>query len=376
MVYLARKKIVKASTLDSIRHYYKFLNTGFVSLEPQTGAIKAWIGGINYEHFKYDHVNQSKRQVGSTFKPIVYAAALEQGYNPCTYISNAPVTYEDLDNWTPRNASSNTDANKEYAMWAALSNSLNVISVKLLNFIGIDSAVDMAYDMGIETELPKVPSLALGTAELNVLELAKAYTTLSNNGKAAIPYYITKIEDASGNVLKTFQPEKNANKAFSENTRQQLIAMMQRVADSGTAKRLRTAYKLRNDIAAKTGTTQNNKDGWFVGITPKLVSVCWVGADHHSIGFTNTRIGQGANSALPIFAKWYQKLNADSKYKKYTASRFSISSSNRSKLNCAAARNPNLLKKIFSKKDKIKQKRFDKQQKKKGFLNRLFGKRK
>ncbi|WP_010179363.1 penicillin-binding protein 1A [Aquimarina agarilytica] len=369
------KKVVTASTLDSIRHYYKFLNTGFVSLEPTTGAIKTWIGGINFEHFKYDHVSQSKRQVGSTFKPIVYAAALEQGYSPCSYISNAPITYEDLDNWTPKNASSATDSSKEYAIWSALSNSLNVISVKLLNYVGIDTAIDLAYKMGIESELPKVPSLALGTAELNVLELAKAYTTLSNKGSATTPYYISKIEDASGNILETFEPATKSEKAFTENTRQQLVAMMQRVTDSGTAKRLRSTYKLKNDIAAKTGTTQDNKDGWFVGVTPKLVSVCWVGADHHSVGFTNTRIGQGANSALPIFAKWFQMLNKEAKYKKYTNSRFRIAPKNKAALNCVAYKDPNFLKKLFTKKDKLKRKRFDRQQKKKGFLNRLFGKK-
>ena len=371
------KKVQKSTTLDSIRHYYKFLNTGFVSLEAETGAVKTWVGGIDYEHFKYDHVSQSKRQVGSTFKPIVYTAALEKGYTPCDYISNLPVSYEDVDNWTPTNSSSSTDPNKEYSLWGALANSLNVISVKVMNYIGIDAAIDQAEKMGIESELPQVPSLALGTAELSVLEMAKAYTSFSNNSSYSAPFYITKIEDAKGNILESFPPEKNTQKAFSKNTQEQMLKMMQRVVDSGTAKRLRYTYKLKNDIAGKTGTTQNNKDGWFVGITPKLVSVCWVGVDHHTIGFKNTKMGQGANSALPIFANFYQELNKDSDYNKYTKSKFQFSATNQYALNCPSNRVPNILKQIFTKKDKVKRKKFEREnrKKKRGLFDRLFGRR-
>ena len=371
------KKIHNATTLDSIRHYYKFLNTGFVSLEAKTGAVKVWVGGIDYEHFKYDHVSQSKRQVGSTFKPIVYTAALENGYTPCDYISNLPVRYEDADNWTPTNSSNATDPNREYSLWGALANSLNVISVKVMNYIGIDTTIEQAEKMGIESELPEVPSLALGTAELSVLELAKAYTSFVNQGTYAAPFFITKIEDAKGNVLEEFQPEKNFKKAFSKNTQERMLKMMQRVVDSGTAKRLRYTYKLKNDIAGKTGTTQNNKDGWFVGITPKLVSVCWVGVDHHTIGFKNTRMGQGANSALPIFAKFYQKLNKERNYNTYTNAKFQFSSANNYALNCPSNRTPNIIKQIFTRKDKIKRRKFEREnrKKKRGLFDRLFGRR-
>ena len=369
------KKIIKANTLDSLAYYSKFLNTGFVSLEAKTGAVKAWVGGINFEHFKYDHVKQSQRQVGSTFKPIVYATALENGYTACDYISNKTITYKDLSNWTPTNASNDTTDHKDFTLWAGLANSLNVISVKLIQDVGVDTTIDLARKMGIETDLPEVPSLALGTAEISVLELAKAYTSVANNGKYTKPHSITKIEDNLGNTLKEFNPKITTTPAFSKNTNQQLIQMMQRVTDSGTAKRLRYKYHLKNQIASKTGTTQNNKDGWYVGVTPKLVTVCWVGADNHKLGFKSTRIGQGANSALPIFANWYKALNADAKFNNYTKARFSDLGAS---IDCPASKEPSLIEKLLNRKDRIQKRRFDRKQnrkKKGGFFKRLFGKK-
>jgi len=369
------KKVIKANALDSLAYYSKFLSTGFVSLEPQTGAVKTWIGGVNFEHFKYDHVKQSQRQVGSTFKPIVYATALENGYSACDYISNKTVTYKDLDNWTPTNASKDTTDHREFTLWAGLANSLNVISVKLIQDVGVDTTIEQARKMGIETDLPKVPSLALGTAEISVLELAKAYTSVANSGKYTKPYSITKIEDNQGNVLKEFEPVIADTPAFSKSTNQQLIQMMQRVTDSGTAKRLRLKYHLKNQIASKTGTTQNNKDGWYVAVTPKLVTVCWVGADNHNLGFKSTRIGQGANSALPIFANWYKALSADKKFDTYTKAQFSDLGAS---IDCPAFKEPSLIEKLFNRKDRIQKRRFDHKQNRKGkgsFFKRLFGKK-
>ena len=370
------KELVNTTTADSIAYYSKFLSTGFVALEAQTGAVKSWIGGVNFEHFKYDHVFQSKRQVGSTFKPIVYTAALEKGYAPCDYISNKTITYKDLDNWTPTNASRDTTDHRDFSLWAGLANSLNVISVKLIRDVGVNATIDLARRMGIETSLPNVPSLALGTAEVSVLEMAKAYTSIANKGRYSSPFVITKIEDNKGKLLKEFNPKIAEKVAFSTTTNQQIIKMMQRVTDSGTAKRLRYKYQLKNEIASKTGTTQSNKDGWYVGITPKLVTVCWVGADNHKLGFKSTLVGQGANSALPIFAKWYQSLNKDEKFDNYTKVRFKNLGE---PITCDAFKEPTFIEELFSRKDRIKKRKFERQQrrkeKKRSFFGRLFGRK-
>ncbi len=287
-----KNKIIKGTTLDSIRYYQKFLNAGFMAVAPKTGAVKAWVGGVDFEHFKYDHVAQSKRQVGSTFKPIVYTAALENGIEPCSYFSINEVTYPG--GWTPKNSGSyGDDPFMNYNMKTALSHSINTIAVKVLMETGIGNVVDQAHKMGIESDLPKVPSIALGTAEISLKEMAKVYTSFVNDSKPSTPYYITSIEDGAGNVLVEFKPEVQKTPAYSEQNREIMIEMMKATVSEGTATRLRSTYGLTNDIAGKTGTTQSNKDGWFVGITPNLVALTWVGTDDPRIGFRNTRIGQG-----------------------------------------------------------------------------------
>ena len=368
------QKIVNASTLDSISHYLKFLNSGFIALEPTTGAVKAWVGGIDFEHFQYDHVSQSKRQVGSTFKPFVYTAALENGMEPCTYFSPNEVTYEG--GWTPSNSGSlSDDPYINYNLKTALSHSINTIAVKVLMETGVDKVIDQAKKMGIESNLPRVPSLALGTAELSVKELAKAYTGFVNNGKSSTPYYITKIEDGNGNVLAEFKPEISKTRVISEVNRQVMIEMMKATVNEGTAIRLRNSYKLQNDIAGKTGTTQSNKDGWFVGITPKLVTVTWVGADDHRIGFRNTAIGQGANSALPIFALFLQKLNQENEFNEVTQARFKTPSDEVVELmDCEVSKRDGFFERLLSSPEKKKGNK-QKGKKKKGFFNRLFGKK-
>lgn len=369
-----KKEIVEASTLDSIAHYLKFLNTGFLAVEPSTGAVKAWVGGVNFEYFKYDHVAQSKRQVGSTFKPIVYTAALENGMDPCAYFSANEVTYEG--GWTPSNSGSiSDDPYMNYNLKTALSQSINTIAVKVLMETGVDKVIGQAEKMGIESRLPRVPSIALGTAELSVKELAKAYTSFVNNGKPSTPYYITKIEDGRGNILVEFKPEVEKIPAFSETNGEIMLEMMKATVNEGTASRLKSTYKLQNDIAGKTGTTQSNKDGWFVGITPNLVTVTWVGADDHRIGFRNTAIGQGANSALPIFALFLQKLNQDEYFNEITQARFKATSPEvLAMMECEESKRDGFFKRLLSRPDKKKVTNENNQQKK-GFLNRLFGKR-
>ena len=348
--------IQSMSVKDSIRHYLKFLNTGMLSVEPSTGAVRAYIGGIDYRFFKYDHVSQSERQVGSTFKPFVYTAAIENGMDPCTYFSLAEVTYTNYDNWTPSNSASIAeDAHVNYTLEKALSNSINTIAVKVLNKVGIPEVIEQANKMGISKELPNEPSLALGVAQIGLKELTGSYASFVNKGKPVKPYYITKIEDRNGNVLYDLKPESTKEQAYSDYTRQVMLEMMKSTVNSGTASRLRSTYNLNNDIAGKTGTTQDNKDGWFVGITPKLVTVTWVGNDNHSIGFKTTGLGQGANSALPIFAKFYQKLNADTNYNAITKARFEEPSKEVVKdLDCEPEKRDTFLKRLFSKQKKTK----------------------
>ncbi|WP_179316749.1 penicillin-binding protein 1A [Winogradskyella undariae] len=344
------------STLDSLKHYLKFLNTGMLSIEPTTGAVRAYVGGVDYRYFKYDHVSQSERQVGSTFKPFVYTAAVDDGLDPCTYFSLSKVTYTDYDDWAPSNSGdSEEDPYINYTLEKALSNSVNTISVKVLEEVGIEKVIEQVEKLGITKEMPEEPSLALGVAEINLKELTGAYASYLNKSKSVTPYYITKIEDKNGNVIATFEPEIAEKQAFSDYTRQVLLEMMKSTVNKGTATRLRNTYGLTNDIAGKTGTTQNNKDGWFVGLTPNLVTITWVGNDNHSIGFKSTGMGQGANSALPIFAKFYQKLNKDNDYKSITRAKFEKPSNKvLEDLDCEPTKRDGFIKRLFKKKDKKK----------------------
>ncbi|MBR9915283.1 MAG: penicillin-binding protein [Algicola sp.] len=315
--------IEAVSVIDSLKHTMKFLNTGFVAVDPASGAVKAYVGGINFEHFKYDHVSNSKRQVGSTFKPFVYTAALEQGISPCNYYPIKTITYTNEKDWTPTNGSKEEqDRHLNYSMEKALSESVNTVAVKVLEDVGIQTVIDQAQKMGVHSELPEVPSLALGTAELSMMELIGAYTSYVNEGHRSQPFFISKIEDKHGQLIYEAPVQKEQPQAFSDDTRQVMIEMMKSTINKGTATRIRSVYGLTNDLAGKTGTTQNNKDGWFVGISPKLVMLSWVGNDDHRIGFSNTAIGQGANSALPTVALFLKQLNQDKEFHAITQAKF------------------------------------------------------
>ena len=353
------EKTVEASTIDSVKHYMKFLNTGSLGLDPITGAVKTWIGGINFKYFKYDHISQSKRQVGSTFKPIVYTAALENGIAPCTYFSAQEVAYENMEGWSPSNSGDREETYLNYSMEEALSNSVNTVAVKVLEKTGIPNVVEQAKKMGISSDLPNLPSLALGTAEVTIHELVGAYATYVNNGNSVQPYLIQFITNEKDSILETFKPKVSDQKAFSEETGMIMLEMMKATIDKGTASRIRTEYKLKNDIAGKTGTTQNNKDAWFVGITPKLIHITWVGLDNYEIGFNSTRLGQGANAALPIFALLMQKLNKDSSFDPITKAKFnSPSASIMEKLDCEPIKKDGFFKRLFKNPNKKKIKKF------------------
>ena len=343
------------SVRDSLQHYLKFLNAGMIAIDPSNGKVRAYLGGIDYRYFKYDHVSQSKRQVGSTFKPFVYTTAIENGMKPCTYFPLKEVTYTNLEDWTPKNASSEKDPFLNYNLEMALSNSVNTIAVKVIGEVGVTKVLDQIQKMGITEELSEQPSIALGTAGIKIKELAGAYASYVNNSKGVQPFYITKIEDKNGNLIASFEPEISEEAAFSNYTRQVMLEMMKSTINKGTATRLRTAYGLKNEIAGKTGTTQDNKDGWFVGITPKLVTVTWVGNDNYAIGFKTTALGQGANSALPIFGKLYQKMNEDPVFDPITKSSFEKTSNQvLDDLDCKPEKRDNFLKRLFSKKKKKK----------------------
>jgi penicillin-binding protein 1A len=363
------------SVIDSIQHALKTLQAGFVAMEPKTGAIKTWIGGIDFEYFKYDHVVQSRRQVGSTFKPLVYMAALERGVKPCDYFPANAVAYDNLEGWKPTNSDDEDYTYINVNMQEALRKSMNTVSVKILEETGISSVMNLAKEVGIKSDLPEVASLALGTAELSLLEMATAYSSFLNEGKSSEPFYIKKITDASGKVLADFESETDYEQAFSALNQEIMLDMMQEVVNSGTASRLRWRYKLKNDIAGKTGTTQNNRDGWFVGLLPNLVTISWTGPDHGSIGFRSTSIGQGANSALPIFGLWMQKVNEEESLNQYTKSQFQPLSDKAVKLmDCPPVKEDGFFKKLFTNPDKEKSKDFDEDGKKgKGLFNKIKG---
>lgn len=353
------EKTVEASSYDSIVHYMKFLNTGSLAIDPHTGAVKTWIGGVDFEHFKYDHVAQSKRQVGSTFKPIVYTAALETGIAPCTYFSAEEVEYENLKGWSPGNSGDEDEAYLNYSMEQALSNSVNTVTVKVLEKTGLTNVMTMAKNMGVFTKLPEEPSIALGTGELYVNELAGVYATYVNDGKAVLPYLINRITDQKDSLLTEFEPKRAKTPAFSEKTRQIMLEMMKSTVNMGTASRIRTTYKLKNDIAGKTGTTQNNKDAWFVALTPKMLHVTWVGLDHHEIGFRSTALGQGANAALPMFAKFMQELNRHPSYDTITKARFETPDPEIVRLlDCDPVKRDGFFKRLFKNPDKKKTREF------------------
>ncbi|GAA4281526.1 transglycosylase domain-containing protein [Gaetbulibacter aestuarii] len=364
------------STRDSLSYYLKFLNTGLISMEPSTGAVRAYVGGIDYRYFQYDHVSQSKRQVGSTFKPIVYTAAIESGMNPCTYFSPKAVTYTDYEDWKPTNASVKDSINTlNYSLKYALSNSINTVAVKVLHETGIERVIDQAHAMGIKSNIESVPSIALGSSNLKVIELCEAYTSFVNESKPSKPVFIRKIETNDGKVLASYtdlNPKQPVEKAYSDATRQVMLEFLKATVNEGTARRLRSTYQFKNDIAGKTGTTQDNKDGWFVGILPQLVTVIWVGNDNQQIGFSNTAIGQGANSALPIFANYLRALNKDAHYNSLTKSSFETPSDKVTRsLDCPPTKKESFLERLFEPSpDKTE---FNKKRKK-GIFSWLFGK--
>ena len=296
---------------DSIRYYKSFLHTGFISIEPTTGYVKAWVGGVNHKHFKFDHVKVGRRQVGSTFKPFVYALAIQEGYSPCYQVANVRTCIETPGQpaWCPDNSDGNKGTGKMVTLRYALAGSINYVTAWVMKQFGPDAVINLVRRLGITAPIDAVPSIALGTPDISVFEMIAANATFANKGTYIQPTFITRIEDKNGKVLEEFFP--TTDEVFSEEKAYAMIQLMRGVVDIGTGTRLRFRYNLRNEIAGKTGTTQNNADGWFMGLTPDLVAGCWVGGEERSVHFNSTNEGQGASMALPIWGKFFQKVYAD-----------------------------------------------------------------
>ena len=296
--------------LDSIKYYKSFLRSGFVSVCPQNGHVKAYVGGLNYEYFAYDMVMDGRRQVGSTIKPYLYSLAMENGFSPCDVAPNVQQTYMVAGRpWTPRNGSRARYGEMVTLKWG-LQQSNNWISAYLMSRLNPQAFVDLLREYGIRNpEIHPSMSLCLGPCDISVGEMASAYTAFVNHGIRAALMFVTKIEDCDGNVIAQFQPR--MNEVISEESAHKMLYMLKSVVDGGTASRLRRIYNLKGEIGGKTGTTNNNSDAWFMGITPTLVNACWVGGDDRDIHFDTMTMGQGAAMALPIFGLYMQKIYAD-----------------------------------------------------------------
>ncbi len=317
---------------DSIRYYKSFLNTGMMSMRPQTGEVKAWVGGINYKYFKYEHVKQARRQVGSTFKPFVYATAIDQlHYSPCYELPNTLYTipkgkYGLLEDWRPSNSGDDYGGNK--TLKKALAESVNTITARLIDKTGPQKVINMAEALGVDvSNIKPYPSIALGTPDLSVYEMVSAYGTFANKGVYVEPFMISRIEDRNGSILYQHSP---VNKdVLSEETAYVVVNLLEGVTKAGSGVRLKTnsqyaknridyqravtgyPYDFKNDIAGKTGTTQNQSDGWFIGMVPDLVTGVWVGGEERSVRFPTITYGQGATMALPIWGMYMKDLYAN-----------------------------------------------------------------
>ena len=298
------------SPLDSIRYYKGFLRSGFMSMDPKTGAVKAYVGGLDYPHFMYDMVSLGRRQVGSTIKPFLYSLAMENGFTPCDYAPNRQQTYMVGGRpWTPRNVSHARYGQMVSLKWG-LAQSNNWISAYLMSKLNPNQFVQILHDFGIHNpDIHPSMSLCLGPCEVSVSEMVSAYTVFANHGIRTAPMFVSRIEDNEGNTIATFQPR--MNEVIGAANAMKMLTMLMGVVDNGTAGRLRYRYNFQGQIGAKTGTTNNNSDGWFIGFTPQLVSGCWVGGEDRDIHFDRGLMGQGATMALPIWAIFMKKVYAD-----------------------------------------------------------------
>lgn len=294
---------------DSILYYKSILHAAFIAMEPQTGHVLAYVGGPDYRYFKYDNARQSKRQVGSTMKPFLYTLAMQEGYTPCNKVVNVPYTFEVGDStWTPRSTDKETWIGKTVTLKWGLTHSSNNISAYLMKQFGPTAMVDMCRKLGIQSHLEVVPSLCVGSCDLTLYEMVAAYNTYPSRGVHIDPVIVTRIEDKQGNVLANFSSFKK--ESISEQTAFLMVNLMEGVVNEGTAARIRSAYHIQGQVAGKTGTTNDQADGWFIGYTPKLTAGIWVGAEDRQVHFESLALGGGSNMALPIWGIFMQKCQA------------------------------------------------------------------
>lgn len=303
-------KDVNFSSYDSLRYYNRFLQSSLMSMDPQSGAVRAWVGGINYSYFQYDLVRQSKRQPGSTFKPFIYGTAMENGYSPCQMFEDiSPQININGKMYQAHNSNGTLGDGKKYTLRQALAKSLNSISVKLIDLLKPDNVASFAHKAGIDSKLDPVYALALGTSEVSLFELVGAYGTFVNQGVHTTPYYITRIEDKNGNELQSFVPK--LKQAVDASTAYTMLHLLKGVVESGSAASMSNDVKSDNEVGGKTGTTDNGSDGWFMGVTHNLVTGVWVGGDERSIHFPNWGESSGGKTALPIFDLYMQAVYKD-----------------------------------------------------------------
>jgi len=308
------------SSVDSIKYYTKILNTGMMTMEPSTGKIKVWVGGIDHKYFNYDHVNQAKRQAGSTFKPFAYVTALDNGFTPCDKFTDKPITIKYKDNgkddqWSPNNADFHFSYREMSLRWA-MGKSVNSITAQVTEHVGWDKIVEYAHKIGIESPLKAVPSVSLGSNDVSVFEMVRAYSTFLNKGEKVDPLLVTKITDQRGEVIQEFTLK--AERVLSEETAWLMLYMFRGGMEEpgGTSQALWEypgLWKKDNQIGGKTGTSSDYVDGWYMGITKDLVTGIWVGADDRSVHFTSSETGEGSHTALPIFGSFMEKVYADPK---------------------------------------------------------------
>jgi penicillin-binding protein 1A len=319
------------SPIDSILYHFGMLQCGLLALDPHSGAILAWVGGDDYGFFKYDHVS-AHRQTGSAFKPVVYAAALESGIDPCKLYSAEADTYNEYGGWSPHNFDNKYDG--FYSLQGALIHSVNTVSVKILMETGLAQVSELAGKLGITSSLPQSPSMALGSADISLLEMTTAYAAFLNKGVPVKPYTIEKIADRNGNVIYQAPHQQGDQPVMAPSTAESVTAMLEAAVDRGTGAALRSTWDLKNALAGKTGTTQDQADGWFIGMTPSLVIGTWAGGDNPVVHFRSGYLGTGAQMALPVFARIIRKMNNDATLKKYILGDFGISEETRDILSC------------------------------------------
>lgn len=372
---------VEYSSIDSIKHYLKIFQPAMIAVDPQTGKIKAWVGGLDYKYFQYDQVT-APRQVGSVFKPVVYSAAINHGARLDAYYLNEQKTYTEYDNWTPRNADNTYEG--YYTLKGALSKSINTIAVDVLMQTGIDTVIGHARELGITSNLPPYPSLALGVADIPLQEMVNPFLCFANNGQLATQYYLEEIKDRNGKIIYKAQ-QTPPKEALPANDAYIMSNILTAVINEGTGQKLRTQYGLHNEMAGKTGTTQNQVDGWFIGYHPRLVVGVRVGANDVNIHFNSIRLGQGASMALPIFGEFMQHCLASNTYSHWQSLTFPVAMTNKEKeLEVPEFKDHlNIIDKITNRKlEKIQRQESaaDEQQveseKKEGFFKRLFKRKK